>query len=319
MSAGGFIAQAVLGGTQSAAQGIGNKIREEAKLKRQQALEGTRTIETMKRQAHESAMARGENEQRHGMTMEQENAQNQNARGRLRLADELDQRNYEDVTNESGKIIGQRETDSNQLTPFTSKTTGDLSDRQKLAIESLNAEIKSIYKGAEAMGGSLTPDAQDRIDRLILQRNQMLYGGGKTPFTSLMEGQDGGRAEPSGQAAPAEPGNMKGLINAQRQQQQANKTGEAVTKQIEAIESEAEQALTALSPNREISSAYGRPSGTQRPSVSQQIIESAQATLEKIYQVTQDPDVFAAMSDRQKSNLAETIREIEQRLGALQQ
>lgn len=38
MSAGGFIAQAMLGGTQGAAQGIGNRIREEAKLKRQKAL-----------------------------------------------------------------------------------------------------------------------------------------------------------------------------------------------------------------------------------------------------------------------------------------
>lgn len=60
MSAGGFIAQAMLGGTAGAAKGIGERLREEAKLKRQQALDDTRNQNAMQRDTHKSALNIGE-------------------------------------------------------------------------------------------------------------------------------------------------------------------------------------------------------------------------------------------------------------------
>lgn len=56
MSAGGLIAQALLGATGSAAQGVGQRLREEAKLKRQQTLDKTRTQNNMQERTYQAEL-----------------------------------------------------------------------------------------------------------------------------------------------------------------------------------------------------------------------------------------------------------------------
>lgn len=71
MSAGGLIAQALLGATGSAAQGVGERLRADAQLKRQKALDKARSQNSMVEQSHQSALAIGrDNLQRDHQTQE---------------------------------------------------------------------------------------------------------------------------------------------------------------------------------------------------------------------------------------------------------
>ena len=73
----GFIAQALLGATGGAATGMGNKLREDAKLKRQQALEGTRTQNRMTEQSQNSALRMGEQATQNEYTTQSQASQNE--------------------------------------------------------------------------------------------------------------------------------------------------------------------------------------------------------------------------------------------------
>ena len=315
MSVGGLIAQATLGATREVGQGIGDRIREEAKLKRQQALEGTRTMETMKRQTHNSGLRRDENKQQHGMTLEQQDAQNQNARGRIKLTDELGQENYADVTDKSGNLIGQRERGSNQYTPYSTKSDSDLSDREKLRIETMNSEIEAIYKGAKDMGGALTPDAQSRINTLTLQRNQMLYGGGGggTILSNLLNG-EGGDGKPGGSSKPepdATPDSLRGLVGGAMNGQKQETESAGAQGKIKALEDEADKILAKVKPTFR-SGRSGMPAGNTRPEMSEEDIAVAQSLVQRLIALDENPETSAALSDRQRNNLAQRIMELQE-------
>jgi len=314
MSAGGLIAQAVLGGAAEVGQGIGDRIREEAKLKRQQALAKTNTTEIMKRQAHDEALTRGTNEQQHGMTLEQQKAKDQQARGRIKLTDELGQENYSDVTDENGNIIGQRETGSNQYTPYT--TSGKGSDRFELAVESLNGDIEAIYKSAEAMGGQMTPEMQGRLDVLTAQRNAMLYGNGEnsTLLTELLSGEGGGQAPADSQAEPEakEPGSLRGLVgNAMSAGKKQEKTQD-VQAQIDSLEEEADRMLNRLAPGPTWKAGSGGKPSYQKPSQpSDEDLAAAQDLVQRLIALDENPETAKALTPRQRQNIVERIMDLQ--------
>lgn len=321
MSAGGLLARAVLGATHGAATGIGERLREESKLKRRQALEQTRTTETMKRQAHNTALQRGTNEQTHGQALERQKAQNEDARGRLVLQDELGETRYQDVTDANGRIIGQREVDSNQYTPFTTKPASDLTDRQKYQIESLNSEIESIYKSAESLGGTLTPEQQDRLDTLTLQRNSMLYGGGgsSTILSDLMSG-EGGSGSPAGddgdQPEASEPQGIRGQLSQRVSGQEQQSKNDGVQAQVDTLEKEVDTLLSKVDPDLR-SGALGMPGGgllstpTRKQPLDEQDIAKAQELVQRFIALDENPETSGALSERQRAAIVQRIMDLQ--------
>lgn len=175
MSAGGFIAQALLGGTKEAAQGIGNQIREEAKLKRQQALEKTRTDETMKAQAHQSALTQGrENLDREHQSEEAEKRR----KHELALADKGHQQKKDLIDYDvQAKLNLARE---------QAETQGKLNDWQTTHLDRINSDIDNLQKmerdlmtgktdGMEISLAGLDPAAQpqDAAGKLTIIRQRI--------------------------------------------------------------------------------------------------------------------------------------------------
>lgn len=109
---GGFLAQALLGGVERSSRGVGDQLREEAKLKRQKALNQQENELAIQRDDHRSDLNREESSQ-----------QNEQAKERLKLQDKLNDGNREtwtDVKNEDGKLVGQRSS-SGRYAPVTQK------------------------------------------------------------------------------------------------------------------------------------------------------------------------------------------------------
>lgn len=234
-----------------------------------------------------------------------------------RAYEESQQPAYEDVTDDNGNIIGQRETRSNQYTPYSTKGTTDLPERQKLAVESLNEEIKAIYKSAEAMGGALPQESQDRLDRLTLQRNAILYGGGSgTTLTKLLAGEGGDGAgsapEPGNSEPEGKPEGMAGLINSALQSGKQQEQGAAVQAEIEALESEADRLLDRLSPGPSWKAGPGgRPTHQARSKPSAKDLAAAEALVQKIIALDEDPQASAALSERQRAKLVQRIMDLQ--------
>lgn len=133
MSVGGFIAHAVLGGTGEAAKGIGNQIREEAKLKRQQALEKTRSENTMTEQTHQSALAIGQD------NLQREHQSGENAIQReheLALADKKH--------GQARELIDYDVSAKLKLARQQAETTGALTDWQKTNLDRINGDIDHL-------------------------------------------------------------------------------------------------------------------------------------------------------------------------------
>lgn len=135
MSAGGFIAQALLGGTQGASQGIGNKIREEAKLKRQQTLEGTRTENQKGLQENQSELAAGREAEQRDYDSEQAKQRREHE---LAMAD---------------KQHGQRKDLADyklntelELARDQAEKSGDLNDWQNANLDRINGSIDNLQK-----------------------------------------------------------------------------------------------------------------------------------------------------------------------------
>jgi hypothetical protein len=311
MSMGGLLAQAFLGGSAEVGKGIGNRIREEAKLKRQQALEGTRTTETMKQQAHASSLKRGENEQRQTMEMEQIGARDESARGRIKLTDEVGRRNYEDVTDENGNIIGQRQTESNKLDKYsTGRDT--LTNRQKAFAESLTNRIKAIDDSAEY--GAVSPEDMERRDAMEVQLNALFAGSGQ--FSELMNGRggEGGSNNPAPGAQPepsANPDSLRGLLGSAIKVGEQKAEDQGVQQQLTVLEDEADKLLQRI--NRPSFMRYIGKAGEAGtpPQADQEAIAAAQALVQRFIALDEDPAASGELSDRQRTNLVQLIREFQ--------
>lgn len=175
MSAGGFIAQALLGGTEGAAQGIGNKIREEAKLKRQQALEGTRTENRMQEQAHGSALAIG-----------QQNLQNEYASGEAEKKREHDLALADKQHGQQKDLADYKLTTELTLAREKAEASGSLSDWQNANLDRINGSIDNLQKmerdlmtgksdgmQISLMGEEGGPEPQNTSDKLAVIRQRL--------------------------------------------------------------------------------------------------------------------------------------------------
>lgn len=135
MSVGGFLSQALLGGAAEVGTGIGNKIREDARLKRQQALEQTRTDNTMQVQLHQSALDTGRD------NLQREHASAESERGREHdiAMRNLDHENDKDLVNYnlSAKL---------ELARKEAEQTGSLSDWQNANLDRINSDISHLHQ-----------------------------------------------------------------------------------------------------------------------------------------------------------------------------
>jgi hypothetical protein len=324
MSAGGLIAQAFLGGAERVGQGIGDRIREEAKLKRQQALEGTRTTETMKQQAHVSSLKRGENEQRQTMEMEQIGARDENARGRINLTDEVGRRNYEDVTDENGNIIGQRQTESNKFSPFAT-------DSSSSAYNGLSKEDWTRLKYAHGVKNDRLKDLQEMSRDPMIEVDEKMTtemaalnievqdleslifgggGGGPSMLDDLLNGAGGDGSE-TGDPVPAQepaPESIGGLVGG------AMKTGEkqsrvtVATDQINGLQDEADKLLQRIK-KPSVMGSIGKP-GSQ-PQVDSDAIEAAQDLVQRLLALEDDPAMAEALTPRLRNNIKQRIMDIQ--------
>ena len=310
----GFIAQALLGATGGAATGMGNKLREEAKLKRQQILEGTRTEEAMKQDENRSGLNREENEQRHGMTMEQQKSSNQDAINRIRLTDDLSQRRYIDVTDENGNVTGQREVGSNKLDKYSTSGGRDmtLTNRQKALAESLTNRIKAIDDSAEY--GAVSPEDMERRDAMEVQLNALFAGSGQ--FSELMNGRggEGGSNNPAPGAQPepsAKPSSLRGLLGSAIKVDEQKAEDQGVQQQLTVLEDEADKLLQRI--NKPSGMRYIGKAGEAGtpPQADQEAIAAAQALVQRFIALDEDPAASGELSDRQRTNLVQRIRELQ--------
>jgi len=142
----GFIAQALLGATGGAATGMGNKLREEAKLKRQQTLDDSRTQNELTVQAKGSELRKGEDAGRSALNIGEQNLQNEYASGEsvknreheLALADK---RHGQDKD-----MADYRLTTELTLARENAKASGKLSDWQNANLDRINGSVDNLQK-----------------------------------------------------------------------------------------------------------------------------------------------------------------------------
>ncbi len=191
MSAGGLIAQAVLGGTAQAAKGIGDRIRADAKQARADAMLDKKTEDASQLQKERAKLA-----------TEKQKLGHKQKTNRLIKSDELGQETYTDEMGPDGKtVIGQREVGSNRLDKYSTSAGKDMSltNRQKAFAQSLTDRIKAIDDRAEY--GAITPEATERRDAMEVQLNALLAGKGR--FSELMNGKGDGQGGAQAQAQAA--------------------------------------------------------------------------------------------------------------------
>ena len=129
----GFIAHALLGGTAETARGIGNQIREEAKLKRQQALDKTRSENTMTEQNHQSALKIGED----NLQREYQSGENTKQREHeLAMADKKQ--------DQAKELIDYDVTAKLNLARQKAETAGNLTEWQTSNLDRINSDIDHL-------------------------------------------------------------------------------------------------------------------------------------------------------------------------------
>jgi hypothetical protein len=313
MSAGGLIAQAVLGGTAQAAKGIGDRIRADAKQARADAMLDKKTEDASQLQKERAKLA-----------TEKQKLGHKQKTNRLIKSYELGQETYTDEMGPDGKtVIGQREVGSNRLDKYSTSAGKDMSltNRQKAFAQSLTDRIKAIDDRAEY--GAITPEATERRDAMEVQLNALLAGKGR--FSELMNGKgdgQGGAGTGDGQGGSGgdtpgpdkpkkpDPESIGGLVGG------AMKTGEkqdrvkVATDQINGLQDEADDLMARLNPPT-VTGAGGRPDGNNRPQVSQDDIAAAQDLVQRLLALDNDPATAEALTPRLRNNIAQRIMEFQ--------
>ena len=304
MSAGGLIAQAVLGGTARAAKGIGDRIRADAKQARADAMLDKKTEDASQLQKERAKLA-----------TEKQKLGHKQKTNRLIKSDELGQETYTDEMGPDGKtVIGQREVGSNRLDKYSTSAGKDMSltNRQKAFAQSLTDRIKAIDDRAEY--GAITPEATERRDAMEVQLNALFAGKGR--FSELMngtgDGQGGSGGDTPGPDKPKKPDpeSIGGLVGG------AMKTGETqdrvkvATDQINGLQDEADDLMARLNPPT-VTGAGGRPDGNNRPQVSQDDIAAAQDLVQRLLALENDPATAKALTPRLRNNIKQRIMDIQ--------
>ena len=306
MSAGGLIAQAVLGGTAQAAKGIGDRIRADAKQARAEAILDKRTAGAIKQDENRSVLNREENVQKSNLGLAKQEAVNDDARGRIRLTDEVGQKRYENVTDDEGNVIGQREKESGKVNRFPTSAVKDMSltDRQEAYAKSLTDRIKAIDDSAEY--GAVSPEDMERRDAMEVQLNALFAGSGQ--FSELMNGQGGqGGADPD-TPGPDETTKTPGLLEQAMAQQDTQSQQSQTISELDKLDSEADDALARIKPKKP---AGGTPyANYAKEKVSAEDRAAAQSAADKLVVLYDDPERFGALSDRQQTKLVQRIMEL---------
>lgn len=321
MSLGGLLAQATLGGAAGVGKGIGDRIRADAQLKRQELLAEKQTTETMKRQTHNSGLRRDENTQQHGMTLAQQDAQNQNERGRIELTDELGQKNYTDERNDNGDLIGQRDAQSNQYLPFDNSNDSGKATRFGAGLSKEDwTRLKYVHETKtdrakelrERNAEATNPLSQKEVEELatlngeLAQLEQTIYGGGNgTPLGNLLNGaggdQGGGEVAP-----PPKPTNLKEEVRQEEGLREVRSKEKDQSETISLVQSDADKALQGLTTRRPTTGLMGRPAFD--------VVARAQEALARVYEVTADEKAYNALSDRERTQLKSVALRLEAKL-----
>ena len=165
----GLIAQAVLGGAKEVGQGIGDRIRADAQLKRQQALEDTRTSNQMQAQAHGSALRIGED------NLQREHSSGESARDRKHQEKLAGMQHKQSKDLLDYKLSGEM-----ALAREKAKAEGKLSGDQEAYLERINGDIDHLQRMERELStgktgefgefGIVTPENSGEKIREIRQR-----------------------------------------------------------------------------------------------------------------------------------------------------
>lgn len=159
----GFLGAMLAGGVQQSFNSIAEQLREEARMARKQSLLRQQQIARHYEREGDRLYAEEQAEKK------RENAM-QDAKDLASWKNETFSESFEDVTDESGNIIGQRNTKTNKYSPFSSKS--DFS-KQKLILGSLENEIKGLTQQLE---NEMDPERRRKISENLTSATNELQG-----------------------------------------------------------------------------------------------------------------------------------------------
>jgi hypothetical protein len=303
----GLLGSAMAGGAQAVSQVSEGRIEE----KRAKALEKLRTMnnraEGAIRFGQEQTLADTENSRR----VAQDATNNEQATARIRLADELGRRTFEDVTDDNGRIVGQREAGSNQYTPYPTSAGQDMSltNLQKAQVQSLTDRIKAIDDSTEY--GVLSPEDMERRDAMELQLNALFSGSGI--FSELYDGKGDGQGGETGTGNPAKaekpaPESIGGLVGSAMNTVETQARVTVATDQINGLQDEADKLLQRIK-KPSVMGSIGKP-GSQ-PQVDSDAIEAAQDLVQRLLALEDDPATAEALTQRLRNNIKQRIMDIQ--------
>jgi len=335
MSAAGLIGQALLGATHGAASGVGERLREDAKLKRQKALEGTRSQNRKEEAAHTSALNMGEAAHGAELTEQRDNRLNQQQREKLKLTDNLRDNRHEDITDDNGNVIGYRDTETNKPTYLTDPDGGSGSStyfgaglskedwsRLKYVHGVKNDRLAELRERASDPAVEMDKSATEEmaaLNREVQQLEGLVYGGGgqQSELDRLLSGQ-GSAPAPDGPGGPQpdtqKPDTVGGLLSSAMEQQ--SQESEA-TNRADELASEADNVAGMLDAPV-LNNTGPRPYGAKSDGPSKQALINARKYRDKMGAMSTE-EFESLFSERQQSVILDTLEKIENALSQSQQ
>ena len=163
----GLFAQMLMGGVQQGAQTLGRQARERAQFNRQKALEDHRFRRQAQARGMEQRFMAGESQKQRDFQAEQ---------------NELNRPQYQDVKNDQGMLVGQRETKSNRYHGFGSKSGKPDHTHLKLTVDDLTNQRDHQYEiyTSDTTSQSDKDAALKQINALNTQINNAIQGRANT-------------------------------------------------------------------------------------------------------------------------------------------
>jgi len=320
MSAAGLIGQALLGATHGAATGIGERLREESKLKRQKALEQTRSENSMQEAAHQSALNIGEANHGAGLTEKRDQRLHKQDKELIDYKGRQGKNDWTLLKGGNGTMIqyspSRNESRPANIPEGAAPKNDSLTDREKYQLDMLSDEANALREKQAQGLEPLTAQEKMRLGQIEATMNTMLGGGSTmTPYQQLLAG-EGGNAQPDSsqpgqgggqpQNDPQGDTSVKGIIGTQMQQRESEKRSDAFEQKREAAIQRADAVLEKLDPGFSpggMSGAMQEVRAKQRP----QFMEEARAAAEELLALEQQGD----LSDDQKRWIAERLMRLQ--------
>ncbi|TDX29091.1 hypothetical protein DFO67_108135 [Modicisalibacter xianhensis] len=193
--------------------------------------------------------------------------------------------------------------------------TSDLTERQKYQLDGIADRMKAIRKSASDVGRELTTEEKAEMGRLQGQYQSILGGGGgQTMLEKLLAGEGGTQAvsgDQAGNAATAQPDSVPGIIQRQRQAQQATQEANEAKREANDTRNAADAILDRIEKekgggaegwlSRSVNQARGQGG------VSDETLAEAQRVAEQLLALDQNPNLSAD----QKRWIAERIMQLQ--------